>query len=104
MRKLPVVTEDEAMTSSMSGGSFKPDPGSLLMSSPFDPMDSECNEVRLAAAGGVLFLSFPRTYTAAFSGLYLASSVVLLASPAGCTSLRRLRKIGTFARRPRPPC
>jgi cytochrome d ubiquinol oxidase subunit II len=30
------------------------------------------NEVWLIAAGGVLFLAFPRTYAAAFSGFYLA--------------------------------
>ena len=35
------------------------------------------NEVWLIAAGGVLFLSFPRTYAAAFSGFYLALNLVL---------------------------
>jgi cytochrome bd ubiquinol oxidase subunit II len=35
------------------------------------------NEVWLIAAGGVLFLSFPRTYAAAFSGFYLALIMVL---------------------------
>src|SRR5262249_25228950 len=35
------------------------------------------NEVWLIAAGGVLFLSFPRTYAAAFSGFYLALNIVL---------------------------
>jgi cytochrome d ubiquinol oxidase subunit II len=35
------------------------------------------NEVWLIAAGGVLFLSFPRTYAAAFSGFYLALTIVL---------------------------
>jgi cytochrome d ubiquinol oxidase subunit II len=35
------------------------------------------NEVWLIAAGGVLFLAFPRTYAAAFSGFYLALNLVL---------------------------
>src|SRR5260370_14588624 len=35
------------------------------------------NEVWLAAAGGVLFLAFPRVYSAAFSGFYLALMIVL---------------------------
>jgi cytochrome d ubiquinol oxidase subunit II len=35
------------------------------------------NEVWLIAAGGVLFLSFPRVYAAAFSGFYLALMIVL---------------------------
>ena len=35
------------------------------------------NEVWLIAAGGVLFLSFPRVYAAAFSGFYLALMMVL---------------------------
>jgi cytochrome d ubiquinol oxidase subunit II len=35
------------------------------------------NEVWLVAAGGVLFLAFPRLYAAAFSGFYLALMVVL---------------------------
>jgi cytochrome d ubiquinol oxidase subunit II len=35
------------------------------------------NEVWLIAAGGVLFLAFPRTYAAAFSGFYLALNIVL---------------------------
>jgi cytochrome d ubiquinol oxidase subunit II len=35
------------------------------------------NEVWLLAAGGVLFMSFPRTYSAAFSGFYLALMIVL---------------------------
>jgi cytochrome d ubiquinol oxidase subunit II len=35
------------------------------------------NEVWLIAAGGVLFLAFPRAYAAAFSGLYLGLIVVL---------------------------
>jgi cytochrome d ubiquinol oxidase subunit II len=35
------------------------------------------NEVWLISAGGVLFLAFPRTYAAAFSGFYLALIIVL---------------------------
>jgi cytochrome d ubiquinol oxidase subunit II len=35
------------------------------------------NEVWLIASGGVLFLAFPRTYAAAFSGFYLALMIVL---------------------------
>ncbi len=35
------------------------------------------NEVWLIAAGGVLFLAFPRIYSAAFSGFYLALMIVL---------------------------
>jgi cytochrome d ubiquinol oxidase subunit II len=35
------------------------------------------NEVWLVAAGGVLFLAFPRVYAAAFSGFYLALMMVL---------------------------
>ncbi len=35
------------------------------------------NEVWLIAAGGVLFLAFPKTYASAFSGFYLALTIVL---------------------------
>src|SRR3954453_11048781 len=35
------------------------------------------NEVWLIAAGGVLFLSFPKAYAAAFSGLYFGLIIVL---------------------------
>src|ERR1700731_1712687 len=35
------------------------------------------NEVWLVAAGGVLFMAFPRAYAAAFSGFYLALMIVL---------------------------
>jgi cytochrome d ubiquinol oxidase subunit II len=35
------------------------------------------NEVFLLAAGGLLFLSFPKTYAAAFSGFYMALMIVL---------------------------
>jgi cytochrome d ubiquinol oxidase subunit II len=35
------------------------------------------NEVWLIAAGGMLFLAFPRVYAAAFSGFYLALMIVL---------------------------
>jgi cytochrome bd ubiquinol oxidase subunit II len=35
------------------------------------------NEVWLIAAGGVLFMAFPRTYATAFSGFYLALIIVL---------------------------
>jgi cytochrome d ubiquinol oxidase subunit II len=35
------------------------------------------NEVWLIAAGGVLFLAFPRLYASAFSGFYLALMIVL---------------------------
>jgi cytochrome d ubiquinol oxidase subunit II len=35
------------------------------------------NEVWLIASGGVLFLAFPRVYAAAFSGFYLALTIVL---------------------------
>src|ERR1700755_1456547 len=35
------------------------------------------NEVWLIAAGGVLFMAFPRVYATAFSGFYLALMVVL---------------------------
>lgn len=35
------------------------------------------NEVWLIAAGGILFMAFPRTYSTAFSGFYLALMVVL---------------------------
>src|SRR5260370_20685059 len=35
------------------------------------------NEVWLIAAAGVLFLAFPRVYSAAFSGFYLALVIVL---------------------------
>jgi cytochrome bd ubiquinol oxidase subunit II len=35
------------------------------------------NEVWLIAAGGVLFLAFPKVYSAAFSGFYLALMIVL---------------------------
>src|SRR5262249_28632565 len=35
------------------------------------------NEVWLVAAGGVLFMAFPRVYAAAFSGFYLALMIVL---------------------------
>src|SRR5258707_12562189 len=35
------------------------------------------NEVWLVAAAGVLFLAFPRVYSAAFSGFYLALMIVL---------------------------
>lgn len=35
------------------------------------------NEVWLIAAGGVLFMAFPRTYATAFSGFYLALMIVL---------------------------
>jgi cytochrome bd ubiquinol oxidase subunit II len=35
------------------------------------------NEVWLLAAGGVLFMAFPRVYSAAFSGFYLALMIVL---------------------------
>ena len=35
------------------------------------------NEVWLIAAGGVLFLAFPRVYSSAFSGFYLALMIVL---------------------------
>jgi cytochrome d ubiquinol oxidase subunit II len=35
------------------------------------------NEVWLVAAGGVLFLAFPRVYASAFSGFYLALMLVL---------------------------
>ena len=37
----------------------------------------DANEVWLVAAGGVLFMAFPRTYAAAFSGFYLALIIVL---------------------------
>src|SRR5580704_7510402 len=37
----------------------------------------DANEVWLIAAGGVLFMAFPRTYSAAFSGFYLALMIVL---------------------------
>src|SRR5258708_22315667 len=37
----------------------------------------DANEVWLVAAGGVLFMAFPRTYAAAFSGFYLALMIVL---------------------------
>ena len=35
------------------------------------------NEVWLIAAGGVMFLAFPKVYSAAFSGFYLALMIVL---------------------------
>src|SRR5262245_48666927 len=35
------------------------------------------NEVWLIAAGGVLFMAFPRTYSTAFSGFYMALMIVL---------------------------
>ena len=35
------------------------------------------NEVWLIAAGGVLFMAFPRTYATAFSGFYLALTILL---------------------------
>src|SRR5260370_4916244 len=35
------------------------------------------NEVWLIAAAGVLFLAFPRVYSAAFSGFYLALMILL---------------------------
>ena len=35
------------------------------------------NEVWLIAAGGVLFMAFPRTYATAFSGFYLVLIIVL---------------------------
>jgi cytochrome bd ubiquinol oxidase subunit II len=35
------------------------------------------NEVWLIAAGGVLFMAFPRAYSASFSGFYLALMIVL---------------------------
>jgi cytochrome d ubiquinol oxidase subunit II len=35
------------------------------------------NEVWLIAAGGLLFMAFPRTYATAFSGFYLALNIVL---------------------------
>ena len=35
------------------------------------------NEVWLLAAGGVLFMAFPRVYSASFSGFYLALMIVL---------------------------
>src|SRR5713226_3462059 len=35
------------------------------------------NEVWLVAAAGVLFMAFPRVYSAAFSGFYLALMIVL---------------------------
>ena len=35
------------------------------------------NEVWLIAAGGVLFMAFPRTYATAFSGFYMALMIVL---------------------------
>src|SRR5436305_14217997 len=35
------------------------------------------NEVWLVAAAGVLFMGFPRVYSAAFSGFYLALMIVL---------------------------
>src|SRR5580700_10643757 len=35
------------------------------------------NEVWLIASGGVLVFAFPRAYAAAFSGLYLALTIVL---------------------------
>src|SRR6266852_9325130 len=35
------------------------------------------NEVWLVAAGGVLFMGFPRVYSAAFSGFYMALMIVL---------------------------
>src|SRR6266705_1485515 len=35
------------------------------------------NEVWLIAAGGVLFLAFPKVYAAAFSGFYMALFLVL---------------------------
>src|ERR1700704_3800391 len=35
------------------------------------------NEVWLIAAGGVLFLGFPKAYAAAFSGLYFGLMIVL---------------------------
>ncbi|MGC3971195.1 MAG: cytochrome d ubiquinol oxidase subunit II [Pirellulales bacterium] len=35
------------------------------------------NEVWLIAAGGALFMAFPRTYAIAFSGFYLALNIVL---------------------------
>ena len=35
------------------------------------------NEVWLIAAGGVLFMAFPRVYAAAFSGFYMALMIVL---------------------------
>jgi cytochrome d ubiquinol oxidase subunit II len=37
----------------------------------------EGNEVLLVAAGGVLFMTFPRVYAASFSGFYLALMLVL---------------------------
>lgn len=37
----------------------------------------DANEVWLIAAGGVLFMAFPRTYAASFSGFYLALMIVL---------------------------
>src|SRR3954464_9186692 len=35
------------------------------------------NEVWLVAAGGVLFMAFPRLYSGAFSGFYMALMIVL---------------------------
>src|SRR5271168_282519 len=35
------------------------------------------NETLLVAAGGLLFLAFPKTYASAFSGFYLALMIVL---------------------------
>lgn len=37
----------------------------------------DANEVWLIAAGGVLFMGFPKVYSAAFSGFYLALMIVL---------------------------
>jgi len=37
----------------------------------------DANEVWLIAAGGVLFMGFPRVYSSAFSGFYLALMIVL---------------------------
>lgn len=37
----------------------------------------DANEVWLVAAGGVLFMAFPRVYAAAFSGFYMALMIVL---------------------------
>src|ERR1700687_6377157 len=36
------------------------------------------NEVWLVAAAGVLFMGFPRVYSAAFSGFYMGLVIVLL--------------------------
>src|SRR5207245_11636522 len=58
------------------------------------------NEVWLIAAGGLLFLAFPKAYAAGFSGSYLAPTIVLGTFMIRGLALDRQSHVGHPIRRP----